>query len=117
MIAGRDGGKPGVEAVMLSIERTLVERLPWLARRPAVRRPLAVPEPAELVAAGLRQGRKAVRRSSMASGPAPAGSPLDALGVSLPMLYRQYVGLVEPDGVQFQGFGGDSGFSGCVDAW
>ena len=36
---------------------------------------------------------------------------LDALGVSLPMLHRQYVGLVEPDGVQFQGFGEDSGFA------
>lgn len=40
---------------------------------------------------------------------------LDALGVSLPVLYRQYVGLVEPDGVQFLDFGEDPGFSGCVD--
>ncbi|HTV84523.1 MAG TPA: lysophospholipid acyltransferase family protein [Dyella sp.] len=40
---------------------------------------------------------------------------LDALGVSLPVLYRQYVDLMEPDGVQFLDFGEDPGFSGCVD--
>jgi putative hemolysin len=40
---------------------------------------------------------------------------LDALGVSLPVLYRQYVDLVETEGVQFLGFGEDPGFSGCVD--
>lgn len=40
---------------------------------------------------------------------------LDALGVSLPVLYRQYVDLVEPEGVQFLDFGEDPGFSGCVD--
>lgn len=40
---------------------------------------------------------------------------LDALGVSMPVLYRQYVDLVEPAGVQFLDFGEDPGFSGCVD--
>ena len=40
---------------------------------------------------------------------------LDALGVSLPVLYRQYVDLMEPDGIQFLDFGEDPGFSGCVD--
>lgn len=40
---------------------------------------------------------------------------LDALGVSLPVLYRQYVDLVEPSGVQFLGFGEDPAFAGCVD--
>lgn len=40
---------------------------------------------------------------------------LDALGVTLPVLYRQYVDLVEPDGVQFLDFGEDPEFSGCVD--
>lgn len=40
---------------------------------------------------------------------------LDALGVTLPVLYRQYVDLVEPAGVQFLGFGEDPGFAGCVD--
>ncbi len=40
---------------------------------------------------------------------------LDTLGVSLPVLYRQYVDLVEPGGVQFLAFGDDPGFSGCID--
>ncbi len=40
---------------------------------------------------------------------------LDTLGVSLPVLYRQYVDLAEADGVQFLAFGDDPGFSGCVD--
>jgi putative hemolysin len=40
---------------------------------------------------------------------------LDALGVSMPVLYRQYVDLVRPEGVQFLDFGEDPGFSGCVD--
>ncbi len=40
---------------------------------------------------------------------------LDALGVTMPVLYRQYVDLVQPDGVQFLDFGEDPGFSGCVD--
>jgi putative hemolysin len=40
---------------------------------------------------------------------------LDALGVTLPVLYRQYVDLVDPSGVQFLDFGEDPGFSGCVD--
>jgi hypothetical protein len=40
---------------------------------------------------------------------------LDALGQTLPVLYRQYVDLVDPSGVQFLGFGEDPGFSGCVD--
>lgn len=40
---------------------------------------------------------------------------LDALGATLPVLYRQYVDLVEPEGVQFLAFGEDPDFSGCVD--
>lgn len=40
---------------------------------------------------------------------------LDALGVTLPVLYRQYVDLVAPEGVQFLDFGEDPDFSGCVD--
>jgi hypothetical protein len=31
------------------------------------------------------------------------------------VLYRQYVDLVEHEGVQFLDFGEDPGFSGCVD--
>jgi hypothetical protein len=33
----------------------------------------------------------------------------------MPVLYRQYVDLVEPAGVQFLDFGEDPDFSGCVD--
>ncbi len=40
---------------------------------------------------------------------------LDALGVTMPVLYRQYVDLVSSDGVQFLDFGEDPDFSGCVD--
>lgn len=40
---------------------------------------------------------------------------LDALGVTMPVLYRQYVDLVSADGVQFLDFGEDPDFSGCVD--
>lgn len=40
---------------------------------------------------------------------------LDALGVTMPVLYRQYVDLVQPEGVRFLDFGEDPGFSGCVD--
>lgn len=59
-------------------------------------------------------------RSALAGLDATAGLSklkhhLDALGVSMPVLYRQYVDLVEPAGVQFLDFGEDPGFSGCVD--
>jgi putative hemolysin len=37
------------------------------------------------------------------------------LGVALPVLYRQYVDLCEPDGVRFLDFGLDPGFGHCVD--
>jgi len=40
---------------------------------------------------------------------------LDALGTTLPVLYRQYVDLVDPSGVQFLAFGEDPDFAGCVD--
>ncbi len=40
---------------------------------------------------------------------------LQELGCSLPVLYRQYVELCEPDGVIFLDFGVDPAFSGCVD--
>lgn len=42
---------------------------------------------------------------------------LSALKVSLPVLYRQYVDLVEPEdgGVRFLDFGIDPGFGNCVD--
>ncbi|MBE5316062.1 MAG: lysophospholipid acyltransferase family protein [Xanthomonadales bacterium] len=40
---------------------------------------------------------------------------LDALGCSLPVLYRQYVELCEPEGVRFLDFGLDPDFGHCVD--
>jgi len=40
---------------------------------------------------------------------------LTALDAQLPMLYRQYVDLCEPEGVRFLDFGVDPSFGGCVD--
>ena len=40
---------------------------------------------------------------------------LDALGVRVPVLYRQYVELCEPGGVSFFAFGVDPGFAGSTD--
>ncbi len=40
---------------------------------------------------------------------------LDLMGASLPILYRQYVDLCEPDGVSFIDFGVDPAFGHCVD--
>ncbi len=61
------------------------------------------------------QVREALHGLDAASGLGRLKHQLDALGVSLPVLYRQYVDLVEPQGVQFLDFGEDPGFSGCVD--
>lgn len=40
---------------------------------------------------------------------------LRAEQISLPVLYRQYVELCEPDGVRFLDFGVDPAFGACVD--
>ena len=40
---------------------------------------------------------------------------LEALGASLPMLYKQYTGLCEPGGARFLAFGVDPDFSDAVD--
>jgi putative hemolysin len=40
---------------------------------------------------------------------------LDSLQAQLPVLYRQYADLCEPEGVRFLGFGIDPAFGGCVD--
>lgn len=40
---------------------------------------------------------------------------LDALGTSVPMLYKQYTDLCEPGGTQFLSFGVDPAFSNAVD--
>lgn len=41
---------------------------------------------------------------------------MDALGVKIPVLYKQYVELCEPGGCEFLGFNIDPKFSNCVDA-
>jgi Putative hemolysin len=75
----------------------------------AARQPFVVsPEVIELV-------RNALEGLDASAGLGKLKHHLDALGVSLPVLYRQYVDLVEPEGVQFLDFGEDPGFSGCVD--
>ena len=40
---------------------------------------------------------------------------LDALGATLPMLYKQYTELCEPGGARFLAFGVDPAFSDAVD--
>jgi len=40
---------------------------------------------------------------------------LASFGAELPVLYRQYVDLCEPEGVRFLDFGIDPAFGGCVD--
>lgn len=69
-----------------------------------------------VISAEVRQGvRQALEGLDAPAGLGKLKHHLDALGVSLPVLYRQYVDLVEPSGVQFLDFGEDPGFSGCVD--
>ena len=40
---------------------------------------------------------------------------LDALGTSIPVLYKQYVDLCEPGGARFLAFGVDPDFSDAID--
>ncbi len=69
-----------------------------------------------VISAEVSRGvRAALQGLDAAAGLGKLKHHLDALGVSLPVLYRQYVDLVEPAGVQFLDFGEDPGFSGCVD--
>lgn len=75
----------------------------------AARRPFRIsPEVGDRV-------REAMQGLDAGRGMGRLKNQLDALGVSLPVLYRHYVDLVEPQGVQFLDFGEDPGFSGCVD--
>ena len=69
-----------------------------------------------VVSAEVSRGvRLALEGLDAAAGLGKLKHHLDALGVSLPVLYRQYVDLVEPEGVQFLDVGEDPDFSGCVD--
>lgn len=58
---------------------------------------------AELLGRDLKQGLARLR------------AELESLGASLPVLYRQYVELCEPEGVRFLDFGLDPDFGHCVD--
>lgn len=75
----------------------------------AARLPFVIPE------ATIESVRRELEGLDPAAGLGKLKHRLDALGVTLPVLYRQYVDLVEPEGVQFLAFGEDPEFSGCVD--
>ena len=69
-----------------------------------------------IISSGVSDGvRQALQGLDASAGLGKLKHHLDALGVSLPVLYRQYVDLVDPEGVQFLDFGEDPDFSGCVD--
>ncbi|NID06585.1 GNAT family N-acetyltransferase [Luteibacter jiangsuensis] len=75
----------------------------------AARLPFVIPETT------IESVRRELEGLDPATGLGKLKHRLDALGVTLPVLYRQYVDLVEPEGVQFLAFGEDPEFSGCVD--
>jgi putative hemolysin len=75
----------------------------------------AARQPFVISADVVRGVRLALEGLDAAAGLGKLKHHLDALGVTMPVLYRQYVDLVEPEGVQFLDFGEDPGFSGCVD--
>jgi putative hemolysin len=75
----------------------------------------AARQPFEVSAEVLHRVRQELDGLDAVAGLGRLRHHLDALGVSLPVLYRQYVDLVEPAGVQFLAFGEDPDFSGCVD--
>lgn len=58
---------------------------------------------------------EALQGLDLKQGLARLRSELDALGSGLPVLYRQYVELCEPEGVRFLDFGLDPDFGHCVD--
>jgi putative hemolysin len=75
----------------------------------AARQPFVIPQET------LAQVRAELEGLDAAGGLGKLKNRLDALGVTLPVLYRQYVDLVDPEGVQFLAFGEDPDFAGCVD--
>lgn len=75
----------------------------------AARLPFVIPQPT------IESVRAELEGLDPATGLGRLKNRLDALGVTLPVLYRQYVDLVDPTGVQFLAFGEDPDFSGCVD--
>ncbi|KJV30958.1 lysophospholipid acyltransferase family protein [Luteibacter yeojuensis] len=75
----------------------------------AARQPFVIPQET------LASVRNELEGLDAAGGLGKLKNRLDALGVTLPVLYRQYVDLVDPAGVQFLAFGEDPDFAGCVD--
>ena len=73
------------------------------------RNPFGVSQRVQAEAAAVLAGRDAER------GLAVLRERLASLACTLPVLYRQYVELCEPDGVRFLGFGTDPAFGHCVD--
>ncbi|HEY9255564.1 MAG TPA: GNAT family N-acyltransferase [Stenotrophomonas sp.] len=69
----------------------------------AARRPFAVEQPALFEDLDAATAMRVLREN------------LDALGASVPMLYKQYVELCEPGGARFLAFGVDPDFSDSVD--
>ncbi len=66
-------------------------------------------------AALAAEARAALAGSDLRAGMQWLRQRLEACGASLPVLYRQYVDLCEPDGVRFLDFGVDPAFGHCVD--
>lgn len=78
-------------------------------RLAVARNPFVVSAQVEAEASAAWIGR------ARAEGLAHLRSRLDAMGAQLPVLYKQYADLCEPDGVRFLAFGVDPAFGGCVD--
>ncbi|MGN6521341.1 MAG: GNAT family N-acyltransferase [Dokdonella sp.] len=73
------------------------------------RNPFVISPDVEATASAAWQGRP------IEEGIAVLRARLVALDTALPVLYRQYADLCEPDGVRFLDFGTDPAFGGCVD--
>lgn len=78
-------------------------------RLAVARNPFVVSPQVEVAAAAAWCGR------TQAQALAHLRARLEAMGAQLPVLYKQYADLCEPDGVRFLAFGVDPAFGGCVD--
>lgn len=78
-------------------------------RLAVARNPFVVSAPVETEASAAWIGR------TQAEGLAHLRDRLAGMGAQLPVLYKQYADLCEPDGVRFLAFGVDPAFGGCVD--
>ena len=73
------------------------------------RNPFVISAPVETEASAAWLGR------TQAEALAHLRARLDGMGAQLPVLYKQYADLCEPEGVRFLAFGVDPAFGGCVD--